>query len=226
MIDVQKVLRENADQKYKSFQGKIVRGESEVLGVTMPVLKDLAKKICEDEWQAFLKEPAVSYEDHMLRALVIATAKMEFDERLERARDFIPEIDNWAVCDAFCSMWKMKKLDNEKFWKFCLQLYDSEEEFKMRVAAVMMMYHFMDDWHIDEMLWQYTTRYHSGYYYKMGAAWAISTCFIKYPEKTEKVLFVDSLDKEIRNKSIQKINESFRVSEDAKERLKQRKSEN
>ena len=225
MIDVQKELRENAGQKHKSFQGKIVKGKAEVMGVTMPVLKDLAKRICGDDWRSFLNEPAVFYEDFMLRALVIATAKTDFSERLELTKMFIPEIDNWAVCDAFCSNWKVKKPDKERFWEYCLELFDTDDEFKMRVASVMMQYHFLDDWHIDMILQLHTIKDHPGYYYRMGAAWTLSTCFIYYPDKTEKILLSGSLEKDTLNKAVQKINESARVGDDAKERLTLMKKE-
>jgi 3-methyladenine DNA glycosylase AlkD len=87
----------------------------------------------------------------------------------------------------------------------------------------MMLAHFLDDEHIDDVLRLLTTKYHRGYYYKMGAAWTLSYCYIKYPEKTEPMLFKDTLDKEIRNKTVQKISDSFRVSKEDKERLKAKK---
>jgi ribosomal protein L31E len=57
----------------------------------------------------------------------------------------------------------------------------------------------------------------------MGAAWTLSDCYVHYPAKTENILFSDSLNTEIRKKAIQKINESRRVKEDDKERLKLKK---
>jgi len=88
---------------------------------------------------------------------------------------------------------------------------------------VMMLDHFLEDERIDEVLRLLTTKYHPGYYYRMGAAWALSFSYIKYPEKTEQALFMDSLDKDIRNKAVQKISDSFRVSKEDKERLKAKK---
>ena len=223
MIDVKKELQDNADKKYKSFQGKVVRGAAEVLGVTMPVLKDLSKRICEDDWRSFLNESPVFYEDYMLRALVIATAKMDFDERLKCTKIFVPEIDNWAVCDAFCSNWKVKNPDKERFWSYCEELFETNDEFKMRVGSVMMQYHFMDAQHIDKILQIHTVKDHPGYYYRMGSAWTLSTCFIYFPDKTEMTLLSDALNNDVRNKAVQKIIESARVDQKDKERLKQKK---
>ena len=58
-----------------------------------------------------------------------------------------------------------------------------------------------------------------GYYAKMAAAWAVSVCYVKYPERTEEWLSSAKLDDWTFNKSIQKIKESLRVSEEDKARL-------
>ena len=109
-------------------------------------------------------------------------------------------------------------------WNYCLELIKTDDEFMMRVSTVMMLVHFIDDHYINSVLDILSTSYHEGYYFKMGSAWALSVCFIKYPEMTEPYLFVPSLDKEIRNKAIQKICDSYRVEKDKKEELKKKKA--
>ncbi len=224
MIDVKKELTDNIDPKYRDFHSGLVPGAKEILGVRMPVIRRIAKEICKDDWRSFLNEPADHYEETMLRALVIANAKMGFPERMELTKMFIPEIDNWAFCDIFCGDWKVKgNEDREGLWNYCLELIDTDDEYMMRVSAVMMLAHFIDEEHINDVLDILTTRYHEGYYYRMGAAWTLSYCYIKFPEITEPMLFVDTLDKDIRNKAIQKISDSFRVDKDDKDRLKAKK---
>jgi 3-methyladenine DNA glycosylase AlkD len=221
LIDVKKELTENIDPGYREFHAKIVPGTDDILGVRMPVLRRLAKKICGDDWMSFLDEPAGCHEERMLKALVIANAKMGFDERLGLTKMFVPEVRNWAVCDIFCGDWKVKNgPDKEILWDYCLDLIDTKDEFEMRISAVMMLNHFLDDEHIDDVLKILTNRHHDGYYYRMGAAWTLSYCYIKYPKRTEPMLFLDSLDDDIRNKAIQKISDSFRVSTEDKKRLK------
>ena len=56
---------------------------------------------------------------------------------------------------------------------------------------------------------------------KMAVAWAVSVCYVKFPEKTEKFLLKNTLDDFTHNKAIQKIRESYRVSKEEKERLNQ-----
>ena len=58
------------------------------------------------------------------------------------------------------------------------------------------------------------------YYVNMAVAWTISMCYVKYPELTEEYLKNCSLDDFTYNKAIQKTIESFRVSDEDKQRLK------
>ena len=60
---------------------------------------------------------------------------------------------------------------------------------------------------------------HEGYYVKMAVAWAVSICYIKYPKETVEDLKKNTLDDFTHNKAIQKIRESYRVSEEEKENL-------
>ena len=57
------------------------------------------------------------------------------------------------------------------------------------------------------------------YYVQMAAAWLLSVCYVKFPERTERFLEKNDLDDFTQNKAIQKIRESYRVSKEDKERL-------
>ena len=61
---------------------------------------------------------------------------------------------------------------------------------------------------------------HLGYYYRMGAAWAVSMVYIPYPEMTEGLLRSGRMEAWTHNKAIQKIRESRRVSAERKEELR------
>jgi 3-methyladenine DNA glycosylase AlkD len=82
------------------------------------------------------------------------------------------------------------------------------------------MKYFIDDSHIDELFGFYDSIHHDGYYVKMAVAWAVSFCFVAYPEKTIEYLKRAKLDDFTYNKSIQKTIESYRVDEEMKMRLR------
>jgi 3-methyladenine DNA glycosylase AlkD len=75
---------------------------------------------------------------------------------------------------------------------------------------------FLTDEYIDEVLKIYYSIRHDGYYVKMAVAWALSVCFVKYPEKTMRYLETPGLDDWTYNKTLQKIVESYRVDDRTK----------
>ncbi len=162
----------------------------------------------------------------MIRAFVIGSAKMGPDERLDRLAGFIPEIDNWAVCDAVCGAYTVGSDEaGNKLWHMCTELLGTGEEFPMRVGAVMMLSHFIDDRHIADVVGILCRTESSGYYYDMGAAWALSYCYISYPELTEKALFSGCASVGLVGLTVRKIRESLRVDAVDKERLKKKLAE-
>ena len=87
----------------------------------------------------------------------------------------------------------------------------------------MLLSFFIGEDYLDEILNLLENISHEGYYVKMGVAWAVSICYIKFPEKTLKFLKNCKLDDWTFNKSIQKIIESYRVDKPTKETLKKMK---
>lgn len=221
-MDVRSELLAHRDEKYAMFSGSLIRGEANVLGVRLPVLRDMAKRIAKEDWRAYLESWHCEYmEDIMLRGFVISYAKMDLDERLRHFADHVELIDNWSTCDSFCTTWKPKKDEKDALWDFILPYMDSGEEFKMRFAVVMMLAHFMDEKHVGRIIDSIDRHYNEGYYYKMGVAWVLSVCFVKFPERTMRYLEGDNtLDDWTYNKTLQKIIESYRVSDETKERIR------
>ncbi len=80
--------------------------------------------------------------------------------------------------------------------------------------------HFICDDCIDEVLRILFNLKTEHYYAQMGIAWAVSICYIKYPDLTLNYLKDSTLDDFCHNKSISKIIESYRVSKEDKENLK------
>jgi 3-methyladenine DNA glycosylase AlkD len=70
--------------------------------------------------------------------------------------------------------------------------------------------------YIDEVLDIYDNIKHDGYYVKMAIAWALSVCFVKFPDKTMAYFKNNTLDDFTYNKALQKIIESNRVSTENK----------
>ena len=216
MIDYRGMLQESAEPDYAKFSSKLVPGKEGIIGVRLPRIREISKAIIKDDWESFLKEEPSNFEEEMLRGFVIASAPMDVENRLEYTTDFLNIIDNWSTCDSFCAAWKFKKKDSEKVYDYFSSLIKTGDEYRMRVSVVFRMDHFLDEDHVGDILQDILDFKHEGYYYKMGAAWAVSFCFIKFPEITTTYLSSPKMDVWVCNKSIQKICESFRVSDERK----------
>ena len=139
---IRKELQNLADEEYAKFNKKSCPDTNkEILGIRIPSLRNLAKKIVKEyEWQQFLEEiNEESFEEVLLAGLVIGYAKIDIDEKLEYIKWFVPKIDSWAISDTFCPTLKIKQEDLEKVWNFILPYLESREEFDVRFAVIMML---------------------------------------------------------------------------------------
>lgn len=217
MIDYKKILEENVDTEYKAFHEKLVPGAHNVRGVRSPIIKQLAKEIVKEDYNCFLEERSFDYyEEKMLYGLVLGNLKLPFEQVAKHIIEFVPAIDNWAVCDSFCSSLKITIKNKEKMWSLLERYFNSKEEYELRFAVVMLMDYYLNPLYIDKVLTVLANVNHNGYYVKMAVAWAVSSAFVKEREKTLKFLCSDSMDRWTHNKSLQKIRESYRVSKDDK----------
>ena len=215
MIDHRTVLLENSGEKLSDFTKNLIPGVDNILGVRTPVLRELAKNIAKEDWCSFMELDDREYHECiLLQGMVICYAKMEFNERLKYVAEYITKVTNWATCDMFA--YKAKRDERETYWKFLIPYTQKKSEFGMRFAVIAMMGNFIDYEHIDDYLKILNTTKHDGYYLKMGVAWAVATCFAKYPERTMAFLNNNELDDWTYNKSLQKIIESFRVTDQDK----------
>ena len=220
--EIHRRLMELADSNYREFHSALVPGVNNILGVRVPQLRILAKEIAKcNDWRTFIEMSDTNfYEEDMLQGMTIGLAKMDMDERMKYIRMFVPRINNWAVCDIFCGELKTAvRKGRETIWQFVQPYLQSGEEFEIRFGIVM-LFHYIDEEHIDALLNYADTFEHEAYYARMAMAWMISICFIKFPEKTMKYLEQSKLDNWTYNKALQKTIESFRVDKETKNILR------
>lgn len=210
-----------SDPKYKSFHEGLIPGAAMAYGVRVPDMRAIAKSVIKQGPEDFLALSRTdSYEEIMLRGMVIAGMKLPLPERLPLIEGFLPLIDNWAVCDTFCGSLKLRSPEDKGLmWGFIGPLFPDPREFYARFALVMFLSHFVEPGYIEPGLSHIETLTQEQYYVRMAAAWAVSVCYVKFPEKTLPLLQRQTLPKFTQNKSIQKIRESYRVPPEDKEML-------
>lgn len=224
--NIKEVLLTYVDDKFKDFTSALIPGSRPILGVRIPVLRKIAKEIAKGNWQRFLNDaPEDTYEEVNVKGFVIGYVKADLDTLLPHIADHIEKINDWSLCDGFCSNLKIVAKHQEDFLEFLLPYARIDDEFKQRVVAVMLMDYYLDDTHIDQTLAILDGLKNEKYYCKMAVAWAVATAWAKQREKTYHYMQDgnNTLDEWTYNKAIQKMLESYRVSDEDKEMLRKMK---
>lgn len=205
------------DDKLASFNKKIINTEQEIIGIKIPVLRNIAKRISRGNIESFLELVDNKYfEETLIFGFVIGYIN-DKELFLKYFNSFILKIDNWATCDTCVSSFKiMKKID---FFDIARSLAFNDNEFLSRVGIVIMLDHYVNSRYIDEII-KVVSSIESNYYYvNMALSWLISVLFIKFRSNTLELLKQRILPVFVQNKAIQKIRDSYRVSKEDKEML-------
>ena len=121
-----------------------------ILGLHIPDMKKIAKELsARDDRMEILHglETASLENGSVIWGLMLDYMKIPLDERLGLFGKFIPNIDNWAVCDTVCSAAKwagFKGTDKKRLWDLLRKLRDSDREFEVRFATIMTMCYFLE----------------------------------------------------------------------------------
>lgn len=215
-------LINSIDYKYKKFHTKLCPGTNNILGVRTPVIKNYAKDLLkeysfEEVYQQIDDE---YYEEIMLKGILIGMQKGNIKEIKNYIKDFIPKIDNWAVCDTFCAGLKITKKHLLEMRDFILTYQSSNKEFELRFMLVMILDYYITEEYLQENFKIFDKVKSKDYYVEMALAWAISISFIKFYDETKNYLKTSNLSDFVYNKSISKACDSYRISDSKKQELK------
>lgn len=223
--EIQKKLFEMQDKKYKEFHSGLCPNNDNIIGVRVPMLRNYAKKLVKQyNPEELLKNIGNDYyEEIMLQGMIIGLTKDNLEVVLKRIQQFVPKIDNWAVCDVFCGGLKITNKYKKEVWNFIKQYLESNEEFEIRFGVVMILSYYIDKDYLEQDFEIFNNIKHESYYAKMAVAWAISICLIKFYNETVEFLKDSNLDKFTYNKSLQKAIESYRITKEQKDELRKMK---
>lgn len=224
ITDVRTELLSLAEPEYQKFASALIPNITNLLGVRLPALRKVAKRIAAEDWRGYLETAKNDYfEEAMLQAMVLGYVKTDLEEWLQQIARFVPKIDNWSVCDSFCIGLKRVKQHQDAMWAFLQPYLISDQEYEIRFGAVMLLNYYMDEHYIDKALAALDRIKHEAYYVKMAVAWAISIAYVKQPDITMRYLQNNTLDDFTYNKALQKITESLRVDAETKQLIRSMK---
>lgn len=204
------------DLKYRDFHSALVPNidKEQIIGVRLPELRKIGKKLTDNNFDWHY------YEEIMLHGFYIGYAKLSYEERISLLTEFIPYINNWAVCDCVSSTLKFVNKSRSDFLEFLKPYMNSQKEYELRFAVVMLMDYYLDDKYLKFTV-DYLSKIKSDYYYvNMAVAWALSVAFVKDSNLVLPLIENYVLEPFVHNKTISKICDSYRVDKPIKEKLK------
>ena len=185
-----------------------------------PLLRKLAAELAgTPQAEAFLRAlPHEYYEENDLHAFLVERIR-DYDAALTETERFLPYIDNWATCDCFCpkvfAKHKAELLPSIRRW------LGSDQSFTVRYAVGMLMRYYLDAEFRPEYLSWVAGLHSEEYYLNMMRAWYFATALAKQPDAALPWLTERRLDVWTHNKTIQKAVESYRISPEMKQRLRE-----
>lgn len=216
-----KYLLSKEKKELKNFNSKIINTKQIIIGIETKTLRDIAKYIAKGNIIEFLDNTENTYfEETLIEGFVISYIKEEeiFKKYFYK---FINKVDNWATCDMCISSFKIIK--NLNFYNESKKLVSQDNEFISRIGLIILLYYYIDEKHIDDIL-KYISKINTKYYYvNMAISWLISASFIKHRANTLELLKQKKLPIFVQNKAISKIRDSYQVSKEDKELVKQYK---
>lgn len=224
---LKEVLLALAEEEYQAFSRRLIATAFPILGVRMPRLKALAKEISRGDFRRYLAAaPGDSHEEILLQAFVIGFCPCPLEEKLALAAAFVPKMDNWGVCDSFCSSLKAVGKNKAQGWDFLQPYLQAPEEMQRRFALVLLLMYYIEEDYLPRLFEAYQQAETKGYYVQMAIAWGLSQCFVKFPAETRAYLENCTLDDFTYRKTLQKIRESFKVDAATKAEIKKLKRKN
>ena len=216
-MSIRETLFSLRDEKFAAFQARLIPNVApeRIIGVRTPALRKLAKTLRgSGEAEEFLKAlPHEFFEENNLHAFLLCEMK-DFDACVQAVEDFLPYVDNWATCDQMSP--RVFRKNKQALLHYIRCWIASERCYTRRFGTGMLMSHFLDEDFREEYLRLVSDKRSEEYYVNMMIAWYFATALAKQYEAALPYLENRRLDPWVHNKTIQKVLESFRVSDEHK----------
>lgn len=226
--EIRKLLEDLAEPDFRKFSSSLIPGLAPgfLLGVRLPKLRKIAREIARKDPEGYLRNARCdSFEEIMLQGMVIGNLKGEPDTLFPLIESFLPKIDNWSVCDSFCSSLKIAREYPEAMWGLLQPMFEDQREYYVRFAVVMLIFYFIQKPYLPQAFVFFDGITSDSYYVKMAVAWAVSICYREFPKETLDYLKRCRLDRFTYEKALQKIIESLKTDAKIKEMFRAMKRE-
>lgn len=207
-------INEHANEEKARYDEGLVTTKHEIKGVKTEELHEFAKTLA-SEGVNVKDMPTDFHEEIILVGLVIAYSKIKPSEKVKLLKYYMPLIDNWGTCDLVVP--KLKGMESER--KFFVDLLSNSKPFYVRVAIV-----WFKKFELKKNLRKVVNLLNekidnTNYYVEMGLAWVYCEALIlDYEYMVEWIQTIDRYV--IRNRTLQKACDSYRVSDERKKEIR------
>ena len=197
------------DEKFAKFNASLMptATQQKVIGVRTPDLRKYAKTISNPE--KFLNElPHKYFEENQIHAFILSDIR-DLEKCVKMVDTFLPYIDNWATCDQLIPKTFAKNLD--KLLPHIHKWIKSKHTYSVRFAIGLLMRFYLGDNFDSKYANMVISVTSNEYYINMMRAWYFATALAKNWDEVICIIENKKLDTWTHNKTIQKANESFRI---------------
>lgn len=214
------------EESYRSFHSKLVPtvDPARILGVRRPRVRALSQVLLRErgkDVEIFIKDlPHFYMEEDYLHADFISSLK-ERERLFSSLRDFLPWIDNWAVCDTLSPKLFSRKTERPYLRERIEEEYLVSSHLYMRRFGInMLMKHFLKEDFSSSDPDRLLTLPLTDYYEQMGVAWYFQQALVNQ-EAVMLPYFLDRiLPDEVLKKARRKVLDSRRIRDEIKERIR------
>lgn len=222
LLYIRKMLLDLKDEEYRKFTLKLIPNieENKVIGVRVPKLREIIKKELKniESKEKYLNQliEFKYFEEYNIYMYILEKEK-DLNIAINRIKEILPFIDNWATCDI--SSPKVFKKYPKEVYRFAKECINSDMPYIKRYGIGLLL---------SNRLYDYTdlvinSEDNDEYYVKMVKAWYLSMALVYNYEKTIKYFEEKKIDEWVHNKALQKAIESRQIDINVKEYLRKLK---
>lgn len=208
------------EESYKTFNLKLVTSKYDMIGIRIPILRKIANKISKTDYLNLLDLFNDDYFEVVLLEGLLISYIEDYDAFIKRFKEYVKKVDNWAICDTVTSSIKIVNKFKDKFLELVSDLIKDKYEFSKRFGFVILLDYYVEKEYLSIIFQLIESCKSDDYYVNMAISWLLCECYVKYCKETYQFILSTDLSEFVLRKTVSKVNDSFRVSKEDKERLR------
>ena len=220
--DIERQVREylfsQRDEEYRRFCLPLMPtvDGSRVIGVRVPLIRKYARTMTPEHAAEFMSCRHFYHEEKYLHGALICLMR-DPDEIIRALDDFLPCVDNWAVCDGTRPRALAKHTD--ALYPKVLEWLCSDQPYTVRFAIGMLCSFYLGEEFCSEHLALVGGVRSDEYYVNMMSGWYFAEAASRVGERAIRYIEEGEMPNEVRKIALRKVRESNKIAKETKIRL-------